>query len=75
MGKILITIEDKTEDRLRKLVAKKWGDNPKQIRRGVLSLVFEEAIRDWMEKQQMMDNLRISNLKKDYRDKNNLQKL
>lgn len=47
MGRINITISDKLEDKFRKVVAAKYG-----WKKGALSEAIEEALQDWIKKQQ-----------------------
>lgn len=42
MGKILITLEDETEERFREISLQLFGD-----KRGALSIAAERAIREW----------------------------
>ncbi len=43
MGKILITLEDETEERFREVVKRVYGE-----RRGALSIAAEQAIKEWI---------------------------
>jgi len=47
LGRINITISDQLEDRFRKAVATKCG-----WKKGALSEAIEEAVQDWIKKQQ-----------------------
>jgi hypothetical protein len=47
LGRITITISDEIEDRFRKGVAAKYG-----WKKGAMSEAIEEALRDWLRKQQ-----------------------
>jgi len=47
LGRINITISDQLEDKFRKAVAAKYG-----WKKGALSEAIEEALQDWIKKQQ-----------------------